>query len=113
MVRAVVDGARVCGHSLRDGYAQVEHWFNPMTNAIVGAIVLVYLYRVVTWRRVVENDDPVQGNSTERRTQATSPSAATLPIQRATNQSRRLASGDCSLIGQAAVGSPATTTSNR
>lgn len=45
----------LAGHSLRDGYEQVEHWFNPMTNAIVGAIVLVYLYRVVTWRRAVEN----------------------------------------------------------
>jgi uncharacterized membrane protein YeaQ/YmgE (transglycosylase-associated protein family) len=45
----------MAGHSLREGYEQVEHWFNPMTNAIVGAIVLVYLYRVVTWRRAVEN----------------------------------------------------------
>jgi membrane protein DedA with SNARE-associated domain len=39
------------GYSLRDDYEQVEHWLNPATNAIVAGIVLVYLYRVVTWRR--------------------------------------------------------------
>ena len=39
------------GYSLRDNYEQVEHWLNPATNAIVAGIVLVYLYRVVTWRR--------------------------------------------------------------
>jgi membrane protein DedA with SNARE-associated domain len=49
------------GYSLRDGYAQVEHWLNPMTNVVVGAIVLVYLYRVVTWRRGIANDDAGSG----------------------------------------------------
>jgi membrane protein DedA with SNARE-associated domain len=40
----------VAGHSLRDGYEQVSHVLNPATNVIVGAIVLVYLYRVIRWR---------------------------------------------------------------
>jgi len=40
----------VAGHSLRDGYEQVSHVLNPVTNVIVGAIVLVYLYRVIRWR---------------------------------------------------------------
>ena len=40
----------VAGHSLRDGYEQVAHVLNPATNVIVGAIVLVYLYRVIRWR---------------------------------------------------------------
>ena len=40
----------VAGHSLRDGYEQVVHVLNPATNVIVGAIVLVYLYRVIRWR---------------------------------------------------------------
>jgi hypothetical protein len=39
------------GYSLRDNYERVEHWLNPATNAIVAGIVLVYLYRVATWRR--------------------------------------------------------------
>lgn len=38
------------GFSLRDNYEQVAHWLNPATNVIVAGIVLVYLYRVVTWR---------------------------------------------------------------
>ena len=40
----------VAGHSLRDGYEQVQHVLNPATNVIVGGIVLVYLYRVARWR---------------------------------------------------------------
>jgi membrane protein DedA with SNARE-associated domain len=40
----------VAGHSLRDGYEQVSHLLNPATNVVVGAIVLVYLYRVIRWR---------------------------------------------------------------
>ena len=39
------------GFSLRDNYEEVSHWLNPATNVIVAGIVLVYLYRVVTWRR--------------------------------------------------------------
>ena len=68
-----------------------------MTNAIVGAIVLVYLYCVVTWRRAVENH---QGISTERSTQATEPERGdAAEPERAANQSRRLASGDaCSSV---------------
>ena len=39
------------GYSLNDNYQQVSHWLDPATNAIVAGIVLVYLYRVATWRR--------------------------------------------------------------
>ena len=39
------------GYSLRDNFQQVGHWLEPATNAIVAGIVLVYLYRVITWRR--------------------------------------------------------------
>ncbi len=44
----------VAGHSLRDGYAQVADVMNPATNVVVGLIVLVYLYRVVSWRPTPE-----------------------------------------------------------
>lgn len=38
------------GHALRGEYAAVANWLDPVTNAVVGALVLTYLYRVVTWR---------------------------------------------------------------
>ena len=38
------------GYFLQDGYEQVEHYMNPVTNVIVGLIVAAYLYRVVTWK---------------------------------------------------------------
>lgn len=44
----------VAGHSLRDGYQQVSHVLDPATNVVVGAIVLVYLYRVIRWRPATE-----------------------------------------------------------
>jgi membrane protein DedA with SNARE-associated domain len=48
---ALWTSALVCaGYSLRDNFEQVGHWLNPATNAIVAGIVLVYLYRVITWR---------------------------------------------------------------
>jgi membrane protein DedA with SNARE-associated domain len=39
------------GYSLRDDYRHVEQWANPVGNAVFGAIVLVYLYRVATWNK--------------------------------------------------------------
>ena len=39
------------GWWLGDSYEVVEEWINPVSNVIVGAIVLIYLYRVVTFRR--------------------------------------------------------------
>jgi membrane protein DedA with SNARE-associated domain len=42
------------GYSLRDEYRQVEHWANPVGNAVFGAIVLVYLYRVATWQKTAQ-----------------------------------------------------------
>jgi len=29
----------------------VAHWMNPISNVVIGLIVLGYLYRVVTFRR--------------------------------------------------------------
>jgi membrane protein DedA with SNARE-associated domain len=39
------------GWWLGDRYEEVEAWINPVSNVIVGAIVLFYLYRVATFRR--------------------------------------------------------------
>jgi membrane protein DedA with SNARE-associated domain len=39
------------GHALRDGYDAVAHWLDPVTNVVVGTLVLTYLYRLVTWQR--------------------------------------------------------------
>jgi membrane protein DedA with SNARE-associated domain len=39
------------GYLLGDQYRQVSHWMNPVSNVIVGVLLLWYLYRVVTFRR--------------------------------------------------------------
>lgn len=39
------------GHSLGDDAERVSATLNPVTNAVVGLLVLTYLYRLVTWRR--------------------------------------------------------------
>jgi membrane protein DedA with SNARE-associated domain len=41
------------GYALRDDHEAVSRWLDPATNVIVGAIVLTYLYRVLTWRSEV------------------------------------------------------------
>jgi membrane protein DedA with SNARE-associated domain len=38
------------GYLLEGGYQQVANWVNPVSNVIVAALVLLYLYRVVTFR---------------------------------------------------------------
>ncbi len=38
------------GYLLQSQYAAVEAWLGPVSNVIVGAAVLLYLYRVVTFR---------------------------------------------------------------
>lgn len=35
------------GYLLRENYERVEHWLNPVTTIVVGAVVALYLYRVV------------------------------------------------------------------
>lgn len=47
----------VAGHSLGDNYHAVSEYLNPVANVIVGAVVLAYLYRVVTWRKGRETAD--------------------------------------------------------
>jgi membrane protein DedA with SNARE-associated domain len=39
------------GYLLQDQYTQVADYVNPVSNAVVGLIVLYYIYRVVTFRR--------------------------------------------------------------
>lgn len=39
------------GHALGENYHAVSDYLNPVANVIVGAVVLAYLYRVVTWRK--------------------------------------------------------------
>ena len=41
----------LAGWWLGDRYEAVEAWINPVSNVVVGLIVLLYLYRVATFRR--------------------------------------------------------------
>ena len=41
----------VAGYLLEDSYQQVQSYLNPVSNVIFGAILVWYLYRVVTFRR--------------------------------------------------------------
>lgn len=43
-------GLAVAGYLLEDGYRAVAEYTNPVSNAIIGAMVLWYIYRVVTFR---------------------------------------------------------------
>ncbi|HEY0836572.1 MAG TPA: DedA family protein [Azospirillum sp.] len=45
---AVLAGA---GYLLEEGYAAVSGYVNPVSNAVLAAIALWYLYRVITFRR--------------------------------------------------------------
>lgn len=38
------------GFLLEDRYAQIEDWLNPVSNLVVGLLLVLYLYRVVTFR---------------------------------------------------------------
>ena len=40
----------LAGHGLGQNYKSVSGWLDPVTNGIVAAIVLFYIYRVVTWK---------------------------------------------------------------
>ena len=39
------------GYFLESQYEKVAHWMNPISNVVIGLIVLGYLYRVVRFRR--------------------------------------------------------------
>ena len=39
------------GYFLESQYDKVAHWMNPVSNVVIGLIVLGYLYRVVRFRR--------------------------------------------------------------
>ena len=41
----------LCGYFLESQYQKVENWLNPVSTAVVVAIVSYYLYRVATYRR--------------------------------------------------------------
>lgn len=38
------------GYALKDRYQAVAEWANPASNVVVGVLVLVYVYRVITFR---------------------------------------------------------------
>jgi membrane protein DedA with SNARE-associated domain len=38
------------GYILADHYHLIEAWLDPLTMLVLGSVVLVYLYRLVTWR---------------------------------------------------------------
>ena len=38
------------GYMLGNRYQLVETWVNPVSNVVVAAIVLIYIYRVARWR---------------------------------------------------------------
>ncbi|MCF3934151.1 DedA family protein [Acuticoccus sp. M5D2P5] len=40
----------VAGHALGSQYHLVEEWMNPLTNVIVAAVVISYIYRVIVYR---------------------------------------------------------------
>lgn len=39
------------GYGLKAGYSAVEGWINPVSTAVVVGAVLVYVWRVATWKR--------------------------------------------------------------
>ena len=39
------------GYALQARYLQVEHWLNPVTDAIILILVALYLFRVISFRR--------------------------------------------------------------
>jgi membrane protein DedA with SNARE-associated domain len=40
----------LAGYFLRDEYVRLEAWIDPLTYVVVGALIAVYLYRVVTFK---------------------------------------------------------------
>jgi len=43
------------GYVLADNYERVEAWIDPATKLVVAILVLVYLYRFITWKRPARN----------------------------------------------------------
>jgi len=46
------------GYLLEDRYEQVGRWLNPVATGVFAVIVLVYLYRLVTWRKGERRSSP-------------------------------------------------------
>lgn len=42
-----VSGLTIAGYLLRDGFHAVEEWLNPVSNVVVGGLVIWYFYRVI------------------------------------------------------------------
>ena len=40
----------MAGYILHQHYELVETWLDPLTYVVLGAVVALYLYRLVTWR---------------------------------------------------------------
>lgn len=45
-----IGGLASAGYLLGDRYEQVEAWVNPVSTAVVVAMVAIYLWRVIRWR---------------------------------------------------------------
>ena len=41
----------LAGYGLGSQYQTIEKWLNPVSNVIIAAIVALYFYRVVTWKK--------------------------------------------------------------
>jgi membrane protein DedA with SNARE-associated domain len=46
------------GYLLEDRYEQVGRYLNPVATGIVAIIVVVYVYRLVTWRKGERRSSP-------------------------------------------------------
>lgn len=51
------------GYWLQDRYEDVSAYLDPVSKGVVGLIVLIYLYRLVTWRPDSTTDAPGSGRS--------------------------------------------------
>jgi membrane protein DedA with SNARE-associated domain len=51
----------VAGHLLEGGYERVSGWIEPVSNVVIAALVLGYLYRVATFRRRERRQDAARG----------------------------------------------------
>ena len=40
----------IAGYMLKDQYDKVSSWLNPVSNAVLGVLVVYYIYRVITFR---------------------------------------------------------------
>lgn len=42
----------LCGFWLEAGYASIVDWIDPVAKVVLAGLVVLYLYRLLTWRAV-------------------------------------------------------------